>query len=233
MKYQSKAIMLFAKITSGRFYTEAQKHRLSDLLARAERLNAEEKAAFESYVFDPRFDKIRSLTDCRNAYVLAVIASDDFDAEYYKNCIDVRTAVESHWKSKEGWIAFANSRDVTFANTIEGAFYAYAVGETERAKERFLSLAESNHVRSIRMLVALYEESGESALACEWLTVAKRIDETLFRETFDERAQSALDAYIAAGHRDVYEAACARDVDFFDADSFGGMQFTAGGKYFD
>ena len=233
MTHLEKAISTFAKVTSGRYYTEAQKRRLSDLLARSERLTAEERTAFEAYVFDPRFDKIRTITDCRNAYVLAVIAANDADAEYHKECCDVRTAVEPLWKNREEWIAFANSKDVTFESTFEGAFYAYAVGETESAKERFLSLAESNHAQSVRMLVALCEETNEPARACEWLTVAKRIDETLFRETFDEREQAALDAYIAAGHQDVYDAAKERSVDFFDADSFGGMQFTAGGKYFD
>lgn len=231
MKNEQKAIEFFAKVTAGRYYTIAQLHRLSDLISRAVRLTPDEKAAFEAFVFDPKFAKIKSIVDHRNAYVLAVTDADDVEAEYHEVCIEVRSAVKELWYDKESWIAFANGKDKTFDNVLEGAFFAYAVGDPEPAKERFCELAEANHLMSIVTLVALYEECGERDLACEWLAVGKRIREELFRESMSEADQAALDAYLAEGRKSSYDRAFLRYVDYFDVFSFGGMQFTAGGKF--
>ncbi|MBR1747376.1 MAG: hypothetical protein IJ735_04110 [Clostridia bacterium] len=227
------AIKLYALVTAGRYYTPERKKRVADLIARAERLTEEERADFERYVFDGRFDKIRTLIDCRNAYVLAVTDGDERDAEYLRCAAEAFSFAEGLWYDRDRWVAFANAKDKSFETVFEGGFFSYAVGDVARAKDAFGDLAEYGHLPSIRLLIAVLEERGEYDAACEWLTVAKRAAEELYHEPLGERDQKVLDAYLESGKREAYDAAYRRYVDFFNANAFGGMQFSAGGKYYD
>lgn len=224
-----ESIRQYARATAGRYFNNEQKRRICDLIGRATRLTGEEQSAFANYVFDGRFDRVRTLLDCKNAYVLAVTDGMDLDAEYLRAAVEGFSFAEGVWYDKEHWVAYANAKDRTFETVCEGAYFAYAVGDLDRARESFGELALANHLASIRIFVALLSERGESDLACEWLTVYKRIREELYRETLNPADQAALDAYLAEGRKEAYTAAYKRYVDYFDADSIGGMQFFAGG----
>lgn len=169
-------------MTAGRFYTEAQRQSIFNLVARANMLCESEEAQLKALIFSEEMEEYKTETDCANGLLMASLLKN---SGYEQEILSIRKQTLESLSSKrlfdsrESWLKFIHSPKHTFLNRFEKAIYFYSVQKTEKCVEILKEYAEYFHYLSVKLMVALGRQLNSVNNEARFLVIFNRILEEL------------------------------------------------------
>lgn len=211
-------------ITTGRFYGEAQRKALFELVARANFLSKEAQANLADVIFSSNVEEYKDETDCANGMLLMSVLREDNHVKEILTCrkkMLEKLAEKCMWDSKGAWIRFMHEQHNNFYSQFDNANYAYSVDDINKAITMFTPLAENCHYLSVKILVALHRELTNKQEEAKYLILLKRISEELYYEILPEEFELRLRKVLSAISQEVVDSVGKMKLHYFNEYSNG------------
>lgn len=177
-----ETIQDYEYMTSGRFYTEAQKKAIFNLAAQANMLRESEESELKALIFSEEMEEYKTQTDCANGILMAsLLKNSEYKKEILLNRKQMIETLADKWlfDSRASWLKFIHSGKNKFNNLFEKAIYLYSIQKVDKAVEILQEIAENYHYLSVKLIVALSRELKAVNKEARYLIILNRITEEL------------------------------------------------------